>query len=46
MQHRWFFTGRFNSYTLQSFQKDLLSGLVVGVIAIPLGIGVCDCFWG
>ncbi|WP_102349158.1 SulP family inorganic anion transporter [Bacillus sp. Marseille-P3661] len=32
------FTGRFSGYSLQSFQKDLLSGLVVGVIAIPLGM--------
>lgn len=38
MQQRWFFTGRYKNYSLQSFQKDLLSGLVVGVIAIPLGM--------
>src|SRR5690625_3031675 len=25
-------------YSLQKFQKDLLAGLVVGVIAIPLGM--------
>ncbi|MED3554255.1 SulP family inorganic anion transporter [Cytobacillus praedii] len=38
MQHKWFFTGRYSGYSLPSFQKDLLSGLVVGVIAIPLGM--------
>lgn len=38
MQKKWFFTGRYEGYNLQSFQKDLLSGLVVGVIAIPLGM--------
>ena len=38
MQNKWFFTGRYKNYSLQSFQKDLLSGLVVGVIAIPLGM--------
>ncbi|MCM3653678.1 SulP family inorganic anion transporter [Metabacillus litoralis] len=38
MQHKWFFTGRYNGYSLPNFQKDLLSGLVVGVIAIPLGM--------
>lgn len=29
---------RFSGYTLQGLQKDLLSGLVVGIIAIPLGM--------
>ena len=38
MQQKRFFTGRFSGYSLQGFQKDLLSGLVVGVIAIPLGM--------
>ncbi|UOE53474.1 SulP family inorganic anion transporter [Cytobacillus oceanisediminis] len=38
MQRKWFFIGRYSGYSLQSFQKDLLSGLVVGVIAIPLGM--------
>ncbi|MDQ0156638.1 SulP family inorganic anion transporter [Robertmurraya andreesenii] len=38
MQQKWFFTGRYKGYSLQSFQRDLLSGLVVGVIAIPLGM--------
>lgn len=37
-QQKWFFTGRYKGYNLQSFQKDLLSGIVVGVIAIPLGM--------
>ncbi|WP_017753456.1 SulP family inorganic anion transporter [Calidifontibacillus oryziterrae] len=32
------FCGRFSGYSLQGFQKDLISGLVVGVIAIPLGM--------
>ncbi|MBT2658282.1 hypothetical protein J7E81_24075 [Bacillus sp. ISL-18] len=27
----------FQHYSVGSFQKDLLSGLIVGVIAIPLG---------
>jgi SulP family sulfate permease len=38
MQQKWFFTGRYRGYSFQSFQKDLLSGLVVGIIAIPLGM--------
>lgn len=38
MQNKLFFTGRYKGYSLRSFQKDLLSGLVVGVIAIPLGM--------
>ncbi|MBY0121701.1 STAS domain-containing protein [Bacillus sp. S/N-304-OC-R1] len=33
-----FFTGRYAGYSFHSFQKDLISGLVVGVIAIPLGM--------
>ncbi|OCA84400.1 sodium-independent anion transporter [Bacillus sp. FJAT-27225] len=33
-----FFTGRYENYSLQSFRKDLISGVVVGVIAIPLGM--------
>ncbi|NRD79684.1 sulfate permease [Bacillus sp. BRMEA1] len=32
------FTGRYKNYSLQAFQKDLISGIVVGVIAIPLGM--------
>jgi len=38
MREKWFFTGRYRGYSLHGFQKDLLSGLVVGVIAIPLGM--------
>ena len=29
---------RFHNYSLRSVPKDLLSGLIVGVIAIPLGM--------
>ncbi|MDN3499703.1 SulP family inorganic anion transporter [Microbacterium sp. APC 3898] len=32
------FTGRYAGYSFQSFKKDFLSGVVVGVIAIPLGM--------
>lgn len=32
------FTGRFEGYSFESFQKDLLSGVIVGVIAIPLAM--------
>ncbi|MCH1624349.1 SulP family inorganic anion transporter [Ferdinandcohnia quinoae] len=38
MHHKLFFTGRYKGYNLQAFQKDLISGVVVGVIAIPLGM--------
>jgi len=40
VQHedKWFFTGRYKGYSLYSLQKDLLSGIVIGVIAIPLGM--------
>ncbi|MFD2682068.1 SulP family inorganic anion transporter [Bacillus seohaeanensis] len=38
MQRKLFFSGRFDGYSMQSFYKDLLSGLVIGVIAIPLGM--------
>ncbi|WP_142826691.1 SulP family inorganic anion transporter [Planococcus soli] len=38
MKKKPFFTGRYAGYSFQSFKKDLLSGLVVGVIAIPLGM--------
>ena len=31
-------TGRFEGYSLASLRKDILSGLVVGIIAIPLGM--------
>ncbi|WP_404332741.1 SulP family inorganic anion transporter [Mesobacillus maritimus] len=33
-----FFRGRYQGYSLQALQKDLISGIVVGVIAIPLGM--------
>ena len=29
---------RFNGYSFQHFRKDLISGLIVGIIAIPLGM--------
>ncbi|WP_433775113.1 SulP family inorganic anion transporter [Bacillus wiedmannii] len=32
------FTGRFEGYSLGHFQKDLLSGMIVGVVAIPLAM--------
>ncbi|MDW0110301.1 SulP family inorganic anion transporter [Sporosarcina aquimarina] len=32
------FTGRFKNYSLQKLQKDTLSGVIVGVIAIPLAM--------
>lgn len=32
------FFERFEGYTLKHFQKDLISGIIVGVIAIPLGM--------
>ncbi|MGG2065947.1 SulP family inorganic anion transporter [Bacillus sp. S14(2024)] len=32
------FTGRFEGYSLGHFQKDLLSGTIVGVVAIPLAM--------
>lgn len=38
MKNKPFFTGRYAGYSFQSFKKDLLSGLVVGIIAIPLGM--------
>lgn len=33
------FSGRYADYSFKSFQKDLLSGIIVAVIAIPLGMG-------
>ena len=38
MKNEWFFTGRYKDYSFDSFRKDLVSGLIVGVIAIPLGM--------
>lgn len=32
------FTGRFDGYTLEHFKKDLLSGTIVGVVALPLAM--------
>lgn len=32
------FTGKFQEYSLGKFQKDLLSGVTVGIIAIPLAM--------
>lgn len=31
-------TGRFEGYSLASLRKDILSGIIVGIIAIPLGM--------
>lgn len=33
-----YFEERFRGYSLQNFQKDILSGIIVGVIAIPLAM--------
>nr|WP_309099122.1 sulfate permease [Fredinandcohnia onubensis] len=38
MLHKWAFSGSFKGYSVHSFQKDLISGVVVGIIAIPLGM--------
>ncbi|WP_449539191.1 SulP family inorganic anion transporter [Ferdinandcohnia sp. Marseille-Q9671] len=38
MLHKKSFSGRYEGYSFQSFQKDLISGVVVGIIAIPLGM--------
>ncbi|MDN3427419.1 SulP family inorganic anion transporter [Planococcus notacanthi] len=38
MEKKSMFTGRYAGYSFQSFKKDFLSGVVVGVIAIPLGM--------
>lgn len=38
MRRKWLFDHRFQHYSLHSFHKDLASGFVVGVIAIPLGM--------
>ncbi|QHZ45492.1 SulP family inorganic anion transporter [Bacillus sp. NSP9.1] len=32
------FSGRFEGYNLKRFQKDIVAGTVVGVVAIPLGM--------
>ncbi|MED4583728.1 sulfate permease [Brevibacillus choshinensis] len=31
-------TGRFEGYRMQSFRRDCVSGLIVGIIALPLGM--------
>ena len=30
--------GTFSDYSLEKFRKDLISGIIVGVIAVPLGM--------
>ncbi|MEG0450888.1 MAG: SulP family inorganic anion transporter, partial [Lysinibacillus sp.] len=32
------FTGRFEGYSVEHFKKDLLSGTIVGIVAIPLAM--------
>jgi SulP family sulfate permease len=32
------FSGRFQGYNRKTFQKDITSGLIVGIVAIPLGM--------
>lgn len=32
-------TSRFGNYTIGSFRRDVIAGIVVGIIAIPLGMG-------
>ncbi|WP_438350213.1 SulP family inorganic anion transporter [Paenibacillus sp. FA6] len=32
------FSGRYVGYNRKSFQKDIISGLIVGIVAIPLGM--------
>lgn len=34
------FSGRFEGYNLKRFQKDIVAGMVVGVVAIPLGMAL------
>ena len=38
MQVRW--TGRFEGYSFAHFKKDLLSGTIVGIIAVPLAMSL------
>lgn len=38
MKRRLMWSGRYEGYSLESFRKDLVSGIVVGIIAIPLGM--------
>lgn len=32
--------GRYAGYRIADFRKDLISGLIVGIIAIPLGMAL------
>ncbi|MCP6683394.1 SulP family inorganic anion transporter [Bacillus nakamurai] len=32
------FSGRYQGYNLRKFQKDIIAGIVVGIVAIPLGM--------
>ena len=38
MKNNWLMDDRFRNYSLRSLSKDIQSGLIVGVIAIPLGM--------
>src|SRR4051794_41913125 len=38
MQGKFFVDERFQNYSWKAFQRDLISGLIVGIIAIPLGM--------
>lgn len=38
MKGKSLFFGRLGGYSLQGFRKDLVSGFIVGIIAIPLGM--------
>jgi SulP family sulfate permease len=38
MKRKFVFSGRYAGYSLQGLQKDLLAGLIVAVITIPLGM--------
>ena len=37
-QMRWKWSGRFEGYTVTHFKKDLISGTIVGIIAVPLAM--------
>ena len=38
MQGKFLIDERFQNYSWKAFQKDLISGIIVGIIAIPLGM--------
>jgi sulfate permease, SulP family len=38
MQGKFLFDERFQNYSWKALQKDLISGIIVGIIAIPLGM--------